>query len=75
MTADEPAWTALYREAFRRYGGIALWFLRELPAPTPANALNAARALRDHGDLPARRLAERIEEACRAADAAATPNS
>jgi hypothetical protein len=74
VTADEPAWTSLYREAFRRYGGIALWFLRELPAPTPTNALNAARALRQHGDLSARRLAERIEEACRAVDTAATPD-
>lgn len=35
--------------------------------PTPEDALVVARALRIEGNLDARRLAERIEQACRAA--------
>jgi hypothetical protein len=59
--------TNLYRRAFAEYGARALWNKRELEAPTPANALVVARALRVEGDREARRLAEQIERACRAA--------
>ena len=58
---------SLYRRAFARYGARALWNRRELETPTPADALVVARALRIEGDREARRLAERIELACRAA--------
>jgi len=59
---------ALYREAFERFGAMALWNLRHLPDPTPGDALYIARSLRIEGNMDARRLAERIEAACRAAD-------
>jgi len=58
----------LYRRAFTEYGTHALWNKRQLQAPTPADALVVARALRVEGDREARRLAEQIECACRAAD-------
>ena len=62
-----PDLTTLYRRAFAEYGTLALWSLRSLEAPTPEDALVVARALRIEGDLRARRLAEQIEQACRAA--------
>ena len=51
---------------FTELGAGALWSSRAVPDLTPADALAITRALRD-GDLRARRLAERIEAACRAA--------
>jgi hypothetical protein len=57
----------LYHRAFAEYGTRALWNRRELDAPTPADALVVARALRTEGNREARRLAEQIERACRAA--------
>ena len=67
-TTTEPAdFTALYRRAFTEYGTRALWNKRLLEAPGPEDALVVARALRIEGDREARRLAERIEQACRAA--------
>ena len=57
----------LYRRAFAEYGARALWNKRELETPTPADALVVARALRMKGNREARRLAEQIERACRAA--------
>jgi hypothetical protein len=57
----------LYHRAFAEYGTHALWNRRELEAPTPADALVVARALRTEGNREARRLAEQIERACRAA--------
>ena len=59
--------TALYRRAFRDYGTHALWNLREFQHPTPEDALAITRSLRIEGNLNARRLAEQIEQACRAA--------
>jgi hypothetical protein len=61
---------SLYRRAFAEYGARALWNKRELAAPTAADALVVARALRIEGNREARRLAERIERACRACSAA-----
>ena len=57
---------ALYRRAFAIYGTHALWNKHQIVEPTPADALVVARALRIEGDREARRLAERIEQACRA---------
>jgi hypothetical protein len=57
---------SLYRRAFKEYGTWALWNMRSFEAPTPEDALVVARALRIEGDLNARRLAEQIEQACRA---------
>jgi hypothetical protein len=58
---------SLYRRAFAEYGARALWTKRELETPTPADALVVARALPVEGNCEARRLAEQIERACRAA--------
>jgi hypothetical protein len=57
----------LYRRAFAEHGTRTLWNKRQLAAPTPADALVIARALRVEGNRDSRRLAERIERACRAA--------
>ena len=60
-------YATLYRRAFERYGVRALWNKRLLDEPTPEDALVVARALRIEGDREARKLAEQIEQACRAA--------
>jgi len=57
----------LYREAFEQFGASALWSSRPVLDPTPADALAITESLRVEGDLRARLLAERIEQACRAA--------
>jgi hypothetical protein len=57
---------ALYRRAFADYGTQALWNLRPIADPTPADALAITKALRTHGGMEGRRLAERIEGLCRA---------
>jgi hypothetical protein len=67
----EPAqpqnFASLYRRAFEQFGASALWSSRAVPDPTPADALAITRSLRVEGNLQARRLAEQIEQACRAA--------
>ena len=65
--AKPPDFLTLYRRAFREYGALALWNMRALAAPTLEDALVVARALRFEGNLQARRLAEQIEQVCRAA--------
>jgi hypothetical protein len=69
--AAEPAepqdFVSLYRRAFEQYGTHALWNKRLLDDPAMEDALVIARALRIEGDREARRLAEQIEQACRAA--------
>lgn len=70
MTAEPPQrddFANLYRRAFAAYGTHALWNKRALENPTKDDALVIARALRIEGDREARRLAEQIEQACRAA--------
>lgn len=67
MNERVPEYVPLYRRAFDAFGAIALWNRRRLDEPTPADALAVARALRQEGNLAARRLAEQIEEACLAA--------
>lgn len=57
----------LYRRAFEEFGVSALWSSRPVPEPTPEDALAITHSLRVEGDLKARRLAELIEQACRAA--------
>jgi hypothetical protein len=61
------ALTRLYQQAFRDFGAQALWSSQPAPDPTVADALAITRSLRVEGDRNARLLAERIEEACRAA--------
>jgi hypothetical protein len=56
----------LYRRAFDDYGTQALWNMRPLDHPTPADALAITKALRTHGGMDGRRLAEQIENLCRA---------
>ena len=63
----EPDFVTLYHRAFAEYRARALWNARQFDAPTPEDALVVARALRIEGDREARRLAEQIEQACRAA--------
>lgn len=58
--------TSLYRLAFARYGTQALWNMRPIEDPTPADALAITKALRTHGGMEGRRLAEQIERVCRA---------
>jgi hypothetical protein len=57
---------ALYRRAFAEYGTQALWNMRPLEDPAPADALAITKALRTHGGMAGRRLAEQIERLCRA---------
>ncbi len=58
---------ALYRQAFRDFGALALWSSRPRAHPTAADALAITRSLRVEGNREARQLAERIEDLCRAA--------
>ena len=57
----------LYRQAFTEFGACVLWSSRAAEHPTVTAALSITESLRVEGNLDARRLAERIEEACRAA--------
>ena len=57
----------LYDLAFQQYTIRALWSWRHVEHPTIAQALAVAGSLRAEGDLLARALAARIEDACRAA--------
>jgi hypothetical protein len=54
----------LYRRAFADYGPQALWNMRAIEDPTPADALAITKALRTHGGMEGRRLAEQIERIC-----------
>jgi len=63
---SQPDFEALYHQAFADFKLRALWNVRELEHPTPEEALVITRSLRIEGDLNARRLAEQIEQACRA---------
>jgi len=58
--------TTLYHRAFAEYGTRALWNLRPVQNPTPADALAITQPLRTHGKMDGRRLAEQIEILCRA---------
>ena len=70
LGAGQPAPEAvvsLYQRAFREFGTQALWSREPTPAPTIAQALVIADALRREGNLKSRALAIEIEQACRAA--------
>ena len=56
----------LYRQAFAEFGAIARWNLKPVRRPTPGAALAITQALRTHGSMNGRRLAEQIERLCRA---------
>lgn len=62
----QPEFARLYERAFKEFGTMALWSKRPVADPTPADALAITRSLRVEGNLEARRLAEQIEQACRA---------
>jgi hypothetical protein len=64
---SQPEYVRLYERAFREFGTMALWSSRPVPNPSPADALAITHSLRVEGNLEARRLAEQIEQACRAA--------
>ena len=68
QTVMPVPYVALYRQAFAEFGTLALWNLRLLESPGADDARVVARALRNEGNLKARRLAEEIEQACDAAD-------
>jgi hypothetical protein len=57
----------LCRRGFEEFGALALWNKSQAFGPTPEDALVIARALRREGNMDARRLAEQIEAAARAA--------
>lgn len=66
-TPPKPeTFASLYRRAFADYGTQALWNMRPIDDPTPADALAITKALRTHGGMEGRRLAEQIEKVCRA---------
>jgi hypothetical protein len=56
----------LYRQAFAKFGAVALWSSRPVENPGVGDALAITESLRVEGNRDARRLAERIEELCRA---------
>jgi len=65
--SNEPEQLAiLYRRAFAEYGTRALWNMRPVENPTPSAALAITKPLCTHGGMDGRRLAEQIEELCRA---------
>jgi hypothetical protein len=64
--ASPPEFEALYRLAFAEYGTQALWSMRAIENPSAADALAITKALRTHGGMNGRRLAEQIEGLCRA---------
>jgi hypothetical protein len=65
-TQQQQEIESLYRQAFADYGAVALWSLRAVDHPAPKDAMAITQALRTHGKLSGRRLAERIEQLCRA---------
>ena len=67
QTISRDDFVQLYRRAFEEFGASALWSSKPVPEPTAADALAITYSLRVEGNLRARRLAEQIEQACRAA--------
>jgi hypothetical protein len=63
-TTEREDWVNLYHRAFAEYGAQALWNMRPLADPTPADARAITKALRTHGGMEGRRLAEQIERIC-----------
>jgi len=67
-TDQQESLASLYRRAFAEFGQRALWNLRPVADPSEAEALAITQALRTHGRMEGRRLAEQIEKLCRAAE-------
>jgi hypothetical protein len=61
---EAESYVMLYRRAFAEYSTQALWNMRAVDDPSPADALAITRALRTHGGMEGRRLAEQIERIC-----------
>jgi hypothetical protein len=57
-------YVALYRQAFKDFGAMVLWNVRQVVEPTREDALAITGRLRTEGDAESRELAERIERAC-----------
>jgi hypothetical protein len=55
-------YAGLYHLAFEKYASQALWNVRHFEEPTPSQALAITKALRTHGGMDGRRLAEQIEK-------------
>ena len=66
QTSKPDDFVDLYRRAFSEYGTQALWNMQARENPTPADALAITPALRTHGGMDGRRLAEQIERLCHA---------
>ena len=66
QTTEPEDLSRLYRRAFAEFGARALWYMRPVPHPTAGDGLAITRALRTHGSMEGRRLAERIAVLCRA---------
>jgi hypothetical protein len=66
MPQIQPDFESLYHRAFAEHRVRAIWNVREIEHPTREEALIITRRLRIEGNLDARRLAEQIEQACRA---------
>lgn len=66
-TVEAADFLSLYYRAFADYGTRALWNRRPIEHPTAADALAITKALRTHGGMDGRRLAEAIETICQAA--------
>ena len=67
QTAIPEDFVNLYRRAFSEYATRALWNMQAVESPTRADALAITKALRTHAGMDGRRLAEEIEDLCRAA--------
>jgi hypothetical protein len=65
QTKKPDDYVSLYHLAFEKYGSQALWNVRHFEEPTPSQALTITKALRTHGGMDGRRLAEQIEKQCR----------
>lgn len=64
---------SLYRRAFSEFGAEALWNMHPIEGPGPLDVLAVTKALRTHGGMDGRRLAEQIERVGRATYLSANP--
>jgi len=48
---EPETFVSLYRRAFSAYGTQALWNMRPIETPMPADALAITKALRTHGGM------------------------
>lgn len=70
--SPDPSLQDLYADAFSRFGSSCLWSKKPVSHPTADHARIIAHSLRIEGGRDAYLLARQIEEACDAADFAAT---